>query len=154
MTSATDPKTITLGGQNVPSQHEAKAGGAITPGHLLRGPTADGEVLVHNQADNLAEGLIAREFDLTGRGIDDAYAQNDQVLYSVFRNGDWAYMILASGQNVAKGALLTSNGNGQLKVAGSTSFVVGRALEAVNATAGALRIRVEIMLGKAAASAN
>ena len=154
MTSATTPKTVDLGDACRHIRREAVAGGAITPGMLMRGPDSAGEVLVHNQADNIAEGMFALEFDKTGRTIADAYAADDQVEYGVFPQGARVYAWLQSGQNITKGALLTSSGDGRLKVAGNTSFVVARALESVDASGAAARIRVEVMLGKAAASAN
>lgn len=150
MTSATTPKTIALSEPDV--RREAVAGGTITPGMLIERTTGE-LVVAHDDADNIAQPAFALENDLTGRGIADDYAEDDQVLYGVFGQGANVYAWLASGQNITKGALLTSNGNGQLKAAGSTSYVIAIARESVNASAAAARCKVEILLGKAAAGA-
>lgn len=138
MTSATTPKTVDLGGDGL--QREAIANAAITPGMLLA-LDANGQVGPHSNAGQ--EGVVgfAKEYDLTGRGIDDAYASADQVIYKIPYEGAAFYGILASGESVARGALLTSDGTGRLKAAGSTDMVYAIAQEAVNATAAAARIR-------------
>lgn len=145
MTSATAPKTIDLGGQSV--QREGIAGGAITPGMLVT-VNSSGEVVVHGTAGQEGARGFAVEYDLAGRGIDDDYAQGDQVVYRTPAEGSRFYGILASGQNVSRGAALTSNGDGRLKAAGDTDFVEGYAAEAVDASGGAARIRVDVHKGR------
>lgn len=143
MTSATTPKTVDLGGGCI--RREAVAGGTITPGMLLG--FSGGEVVAHAVADGPAQPAFALEYDLTGRGISDNYADGDQVLYGVFPEGARVYAILASGQNVGVDALLASAGDGRLKAATTGDNVIARALEAVNASGGAARIRVEVTRG-------
>jgi hypothetical protein len=145
MTSATTPKTVDLGGGEF-VQREAIAGGAITPGMLVR-LDSDGEVIAHDGAGLTAQAAFAIENDQVGKGISDAYAAGEQVRYRVFPEGHHVYALLATGQNVAKGALLQSNGAGYLSAASTADNVVARALEVVNASSGAARIRVEVTKG-------
>lgn len=147
MTSATTPKTIRLAG--VCHQREGVAGGTITPGMLVQRGAADA-IAVHGTAGQQAQSLWALEFDLTGRGIDDAYESGDQMLLGVAEEGAEIYAILASGQNVADGAKLQSAGNGKLSAASTYDFVVAEAKEAVDASGGDARIRVIISRGRTA----
>jgi hypothetical protein len=151
MSSTTAPKTIDLGGA-LSVQREAVAGGTILPGMLVERTTAE-LIVAHDDADNQAAPMFAVENDMIGKGITDAYASGDQVFTRFFPQGAGVYARLASGQNITKGALLTSNGDGYLKAAGGTSYIIAIARESVDATAGAKFIRVEIILGKAAAGA-
>jgi len=138
MSSLTDPKAILLRGD--PIAYEAKAGGAITPGHILA-LGADGVVSVSGaSAATRIPTLVARENEVVGGGIDDAYAAADRVLYYHLRPGDEFYGILATGANVATGAALTYSA-GVLAAAGG-NYVIAQAMEAVNNTTGApVRIR-------------
>jgi hypothetical protein len=147
MSSATEPKTIVLGGVGI--QQEAVAGGAITPGMLVE-RNAQGEYVVHADADGEAQPTFAKEYDLTGRGIDDAYAEGDQVIAETLPQGAYVYAHLAASQTIAVGDELTSNGNGSVKEAGNTSFRVGRALEAVTTTGSPGRVKMEVMTGRGA----
>lgn len=148
MSSATTPKTVDLGGgQSV--QREAVAGGTITPGMLLA--ISGTAAVAHASAGGAAQAAFAVENDMVGKGIDDDYVADDNVIYRVFPEGARVYAILASGQNVAAGALLQSAGNGRLSAAANADNVVAKAVESVNASGGAARIRVEIVKGYVAA---
>lgn len=141
MTSSTTPKRVLLSGD--PPCYEDVATGAITPGMLLvRG--ANG-VAAHATTGTLRHpALIAREEEYAGGSISDAYASGDTVPFYHCGPGDHVYMILESGANVAKGALLASNAAGKLEAA-STNYAIAQALEAVNASGGDARIRVAII---------
>lgn len=149
MTSASAPKTIDLGGPSV--QREAIASATIKPGMLIQRHGSAGEVRPHAQAGGIAAAMFAVENEAVGRGIGDDYSDDDQVIFREFAEGAYVYAWLASGQNVAENALLTSNADGRLKVAGNTDFVVARAREAVDATAAAARIKTEVLKGRNAA---
>jgi hypothetical protein len=86
--------------------------------------------------------------DLTGRGITDAYADGDQVLYGIFPNGAKVYALIADSEDIALGDKLTSKGNGTLKEAGATDYVIAEAREAIGATTGETRCIVEIATGR------
>jgi len=144
MSSNDTPKTILLKGN--PIRKEGAAGGAITPGHLLK-RTSTGTFVVHDSADAAVAKAFALEADLIGNGIDDAYAADDQVQVAYCRPGDEIYALLpAAAGAVVVGNFLQSNGNGCLKMlAGGTPIAV--ALEAVDNSGGATpaRIKVEVI---------
>lgn len=143
MTSATTPKTVELYGYGV--QNEAEALAAIIPGQLIE--RAAGGVQVHSSAGVGGNPSFALEYDLTGRDIDDAYADGDQVVYKTFAAGSSVYAILEDGNNVSAGAFLVSEGNGNLGLqpSSSTNTIVAQALESVNASGADARIRVEVV---------
>jgi hypothetical protein len=143
MTSETDPKTVLLRGDPVAA--EGVAAGAITPGMMVSivGTTASA-VVTAATAGYIAPS-VAREMELTGGGIDDAYAADDQVLCYTPRRGDQYYAILGLSQTIAAGALLACGAGGLLVAVGSAA-PVARALEAVTTGGGATaRIKVEIV---------
>lgn len=137
--SRTGRKVIVLLGHPLYNE-DGVAGAAITPGAAVTGVTtiALAAALAQTRA-------FACEREEMGKGIDTAYATGDTVKVAEMRPGDHVYALLASGQSVAADAALESAGGGNLRAI-STGFRVGRALEAVNNTAGptAARIRVEV----------
>ena len=148
--SATAPKTIDLYGYC--NQHEAIADGTITPGMLVIRSSAT-EVAAHDVAGGPAQPSFAVEYDLTGRGIADAYASGDQVIFKTFTPGSGVYAWLAEDEVATAGAFLSSNGDGTLKVAEAEENIVAQALEALTATGADARIRVETMSGYVSAAA-
>lgn len=149
------PKTVILKGD--PIRKEDKAGGAITPGHLLAFD-ASGDLIVHGTAGGNAQPRFAIEEEFIGDGIGTAYADDDMVQYVVGRQGDEIYALLTTGQTVAKGDPLESAGDGTLQKhaahvvneAGTDSEtvhsdpIVGYAIEAVTTTSAVKRIRIEV----------
>jgi hypothetical protein len=115
---------------------------AITPGQLLMYGT--GGVQKNTENDKDVSHMFALEREELSNGIDVAYAINDVVKVGVFNPGQRVYAWLASGQNVAKGDYLTGNATGLLTAA-STNPRIAQALEAVNATTGTARIRVQVV---------
>lgn len=141
------PRTVVLKGD--PLRKEGVAGGAITPGHLVK--WSSGELVVHASVGGFAQKMVAIEEDFAGRDIDDAYADGDTVQYVVPRPGDELYMWLGTGNDVAKGYPLGSGGDGTLDLLAIdkdtvVGALVGFALEAIDNDPGtaAVRIRVEI----------
>lgn len=144
MTSQENPKTVELYGGGL--QHEADALGAITPGMLVE--RAAGGVQAHGTAGGPANLHFAKEFGMTGRGLDDAYAEDDQVIFCTYYPGSGVYALVAAGaEAIAEGDLLASAGDGTLAVAGADEVAVAQALEAVDNSAGedSVRIRVEVV---------
>lgn len=136
------PKNILLSGD--PVVYEAVGSGAIKPGHLLK-LQSTGKVAVHGTAAGAAAAIFAREEEYTGGGIDTAYADGDQVGYYACRPGDRVYAWLETGNNVAIGAFLESDGAGGLQLV-SAGFPVAVALEAVNNASGSqARIKVQVL---------
>lgn len=140
-----DFRTILVKGSYGPVG-EALASGSITPGMLVKRTNAAVDtVTVHATGGGAARKMFALEDDLQGKGITDAYADAANVRFVTALPGDEVLGILVSGQNVAKDAQLTSNGDGKLKAGnGTTDVVVGYARSAVNATGGDQRIVVEV----------
>lgn len=149
MTSATTPKTIDLGGNSI--QREGRAAGAILPGHLVV-MTAAALLAVNTVSSQQCQAAFAVEFDLTGRGIADAFAADDQVVYRIFAPGSHVYAWIADGEDIAYGTKLTSNGDGALREAVAGDFVVAEAREASAPSGADARAVVEISLGHLDAS--
>jgi hypothetical protein len=145
-TDSATPKRIQLIGNG--RQDEAIAAGAITPGHLLA-RDEDAAVVVHASAGSYAEKIVAIEDALQGRTIADAYASGERVTFVHCEPGDVLYMLLAAGEDADENEFLTSNGNGQLKVATSTDQRLFAVVEAVSnddtGDSGAARIKVRAL---------
>lgn len=141
MTSQTNPKTVELYGHG--PQHEAIADGTITPGMLVE-RAGDG-VAAHSTAGGPANLHFANEFGMVGGTINTDYVAGDHVTFTTYVPGSGVYGWIADTVNAAEFALLASNGDGTLKVAGNVEVAVAQALEAVNNSAGGApaRIRVE-----------
>lgn len=135
--------TINLKGDGI--RKEAVASSPIMPGHLVEFGGAQ-EMRVHSTAAAHARPAFALENDLIGRGIDDAYAAGEVVQYMVFPPGAEINALLSYGENVTKGAKLTSNGDGTLRLATGTNHVVAYAMDALNLSAADedARLRVEV----------
>ena len=139
--------------QGDPIAYEAVAAAAITPGMLLL-RTSAGKVTPHNVAAGVAQPMFAREEEYVGTGYDTDYAINDQVPYYVCRRGDRIWALVATGNNVANGEFLESNGDGTFRknthavttATTAAAWPVAVALEAVNNASGSpARILVEIL---------
>jgi len=143
MTSDTNPKTILLGGDPLANEGTVITA-AITPGMMV---LAAGNSVARAGAGAVSPS-VARENELVGKGIADAYGVDDNILFYTPRKGDRFYALLAAGQDVAAGALLACGAAGALVAVGSAA-PVARALEAVDNDPGtasaAVRIKVEIV---------
>lgn len=148
------PNTIYLGGGEGPGGqggytlvNEYVAIESITPGMLLEYHNDGGTLKwgVHDSADDPISPTVALEQIEMNLGVDDAYAAGDLVKAAILKTGSTFWGIIPSGQNIAPGARLQSNGDGKLKAAasGSVKFV------ALESSGGAVtadtRIRVEVL---------
>ena len=135
------PKTIVLKGDFI--RKEAEASEAITPGHLVEFGGA-AELRKHATVGGAGRRAFALENDLIGKGVDDAYAAGDNVLYGVFGPGAEVYAKLAAGETCTKGDALESAGNGLLQVSSTPveGSIIAWALETI-AVAGS-RVKVEV----------
>ncbi len=123
-----------------------EAGQTITPGQLLK-LDSDGGVAVHGTSGGAAERQVAIEDVAQGHGLLDTYAAGSLCFLYEAVPGDVLLMFLATGQNVAEGALLMSNGAGYLTALQSTDVVIAVALAALNLSASGalttlLRVRI------------
>jgi hypothetical protein len=135
-------RTIKLLGEPIQNEDD-KAAEAITPGHLV---TFDGSgnLIKHNSAGGICARAFAMEREEMGQDIDVDYAINDTVKVGVFHPGTRVNAFIASGQNLTKGNLLESAGNGTLRVRASGE-TLGRILETTGAVTTLTRVRVEVM---------
>lgn len=134
-----------LGQPPVVNEEDAAAVATIIPGHLVD-YDAGGDLVLHATAGIQAARTFALEREEVGRDIDTAYAVGDQVKVGAFRIGQRVYAFTPSGQNLAKGELLQSDGAGRLITLASGQHALARMVEAVAATLpGDTRIRAEIV---------
>lgn len=146
MTSATEAKTILIGGCGI--QREAKAAAIIRPGHLVA-LNATLELIPHGEAGQEAQSAFAVEYDLTGRGIADNYAIGDQVVYHILPEGSRVNALIAANVTTALNSKLSSNGDGTLKLAAATDEVLAIARAVVVGEVGVVkRCIVEVVRGR------
>lgn len=148
-----NPNTIYLGGGDGPGGesgctniNDYVAIEAITPGMLIEYHDDSGTMKwgVHDSADDVVQVVVALDQPFLNKGIDDAYAADDLVLAGQLRSGSVFYGIIPSGQTIALGATLQSNGDGKLKAAASGD-VRFKSLDGPGAVTADTRIRVEVL---------
>lgn len=140
-----NPNRIHLGGPVV-VVNDIVANGAITPGHLLI--RASGKYLAHNSAGAATSPTFALEQDHLNKGVTDAYADGDLVRAGIGSPGSTFWALIPSGQVIADGGKLKSNGDGTLIafVASGTTAPICEAVEAKTAVGPSTsRIRVQVL---------
>lgn len=147
-----DPNTIYLGGGmqggdgGITYENRYNAVETITPGMLVEIHDDSGVPGwgVHDSADEPVHVAVALEQIELNQGVDDTYAAGDRCKVGILRSGSMFWGIIPSGQDIAIGARLQSNGDGKLKAAGSgdVRFVSHTDSGAVTADT---RIRVEVL---------
>lgn len=127
-------RTIVLKGKLGRRYDEARMSVAGKPGYVCE-LNADGTMKPHATISiPLIPIIVLVEDDLQGKTIDDTYAIDDLGRYVVAEPGDIIHLVLKTGQNVANGAYLKSNGDGTV-IAGTNANSIAKAIEAVDATA-------------------
>ncbi len=156
--SKTASRTILLKGRGY--RVERKAGGAITPGHLVTLNNADA-LVVHGVAKGKAAAIFAVESEhlnnsaASSNGIDTAYAAGDFVQAEALCPGcEVNALLAAAAAAIVEGDLLESAGDGTLRK--RTAFdavtpapageVVAMALEAVDNSGGGATARIRVMV--------
>ena len=134
-----------------PTQEEAKAAAAITPGELLEKNSA-GNLQAHSTGGGaVGRKLIALEtVHADQRGteqIDIDYASADVVYHAVAQPGDRFYMWLAGSENASLDSYLESDGAGALQVVtpgtdDTAGSLVAMAAEAVDNSTNGSRVRI------------
>ncbi len=130
---------------------DGQAGVALDPGRLVTGAAT---IALQGAVSDAAGRRVVLERDELGRGIDNTvgaftttnlapYAVGEQVKVGAFSSGMQFTGFLASGENVAAGALLEADAGGAVQ-AGTTNPKYW-ALEAVDASSGELMIQVEVL---------
>jgi hypothetical protein len=127
---------------------EKPSSAAVTPGTLLTiAATTVAENATAARAGNFLRAVAVENPYApipTASAISQDYASGDTVRFVYPEPGDMMYLWLKSGANVAYGATLETATGGELQ-ATTTGSVVCVAEEAVNASGGALRIRVRFV---------
>ncbi len=130
-------------GQPILNERLANAAGII-PGHLVI--EALGKVGVNSAADALAPKLFAQTNLATAGDIDTAYANDETVSYGAYHAGQTVNAIVAAGAAaIADGAPIASAGDGTVKV-GTAATAIAHATEAVDNSAGASSVRIQIRI--------
>lgn len=127
------PNTVELAGHGM--QRELPALNTITPGMLLTRSISPEGVTPHD--GDILNPYFAVEYDLTGRGIDDDYAQGNQVIWKSFAPGSQVNALVTG--EVSAAALLYSAGDGTLTDTPS-GRPIAQALES-----GTGRLKVEVL---------
>lgn len=130
---------------------EGVATEAITPGHLVEEVAAG--IRKHAGAGLAAIPMFALEREMTGDDKDEAYAASDTVLFVVAQPGTQIHaLVAAAAAAIAVGDNLESAGNGTVRKATTDTAtddtqrnsLVGKALEAVDNSAGGSAVRIKI----------
>jgi len=118
---------------------EALASGTVKPGFLLERTSATADTVKAHAQSGRKTGptLVALEDEIQGNGVADSYLTTTRVFFKALKPGDEVVLRAANGQNIAKGDLVASNGNGYVRKALKDSSdtlvedsIVGVALEA------------------------
>lgn len=147
------PNTVHLGGVGL-EVNDMAAAVAITPGMLVEIVNSSGVCKVQPQSTAVvaARKSFAMNQSMLNRSVsttpatDTQYAIGDLVETKVMSPGATVWAIIPSGQNIAAGDKMVSNGDGKLKKNGGSDVTLAYALESVNNTgiASDARLRVEV----------
>jgi hypothetical protein len=145
-----NPRTVHLGGPMVLS-NEHVASAAITPGYLVELHSDSGtlKARANASATNQPTLAVALNQPEQNEGIDDAYAAGDLVKMGFLAPGSVFYGVIPSGQDIAVGDYLQSNGDGKLKEATAVTATANvarfQSLDAPGAVTADTRLRVQVI---------
>jgi len=140
------PSTIVLKANEGTRYEEARAGGAISPGHIGI-LNSDGEIVVHATAAGIVPGMLVVTEELNvlqGLTKDDAYASGDLVSYRPASKGDEYLLKLEASHAITTGDQLESAGDGTLQPV-SGNFPVVVALEDIASVASVQWIKSRVI---------
>jgi hypothetical protein len=145
-----NPNTVHLGG---PAHlvNDLAAGVATTPGMTVEMYSNGGVLEVRPTASATEQVTIAVALEQgeLNKTVADVYAIGDLIKVAFLAPGSTFWALIPSGQNIAVGALLQSNGDGKLKVATATTADANvakfQSLEASGAVTADTRIRVQVI---------
>lgn len=112
--------TIIIKGRGL--RKEALAAGTITPGQLVK-RDSNGKFVRHSTAGGTASRAFAVENELAGKEISVDYSSGETCYVEYVGPGAEVNAILADNQVAVKGSLLSSDGNGNLRVVSTTSEI-------------------------------
>ena len=136
MTKIRSARTV-IKGDPIQKEAAVETGQTVQAGQLIE-RIAAGTVQPHSTANGTQAKLFARERDVFGKDRSEVVAADEQAMFICARSGDEIQALLADGENVVIGAVLSSDGAGALQAVAGTApnRVVGFALEALNNTSG------------------
>lgn len=132
------PNTIWLGGPRT-LINDGAAGVAICPGQLVERYVPSGVInrwRPHATASVATMRAVACEASMLNRNVNDGYLTGDLLEVSEGAGGTNFWLLIASGQNIAYGQKMESNGDGSLKAYATLGAALFAALESVNNTNG------------------
>jgi hypothetical protein len=139
------PNTIWLGGEIV-QVNDVAASQPIIPGQLVERFVSTGaKYRRHATAGGPTVKAVALDQSMLNKGVDEAYPVGDLVEVGIFSPGATAWMLVASGQNIANGQKLESAGDGTLRLHASGTPLFAAVEDKDNTTGGSPRIRVEAL---------
>lgn len=138
-----DPGTIFLGGDRT-EVGDLAVSEVITPGMLVERFNSGGVIRWRKATADVANPpAVATNQSMLNKEVDDTYAIGDLAEVSILHKGATAWMLIASGQNIAAGTKLGSAGDGTLKA--SATVALFSALENKPSVTALTRIRVEAL---------
>ena len=135
-------------GPDKPIYSEAAAGEAITPGHVvsIRQAGDNVEAIKNTRTEVTVPMMVAVENDIFGKGIDDAYAVGDTVIYQHLRAGcEFMATVPVGAPAIAFDDPLTPDASGNL-VKGTEATAVARARTVVDNSGGTTPARVRALV--------
>jgi len=138
-----DPGTIFLGGKRE-QVNDLACSEVLTPGMGVERFNSGGVIRWRKATNNVANPpAVITNQSMLNKGVSDTYAIGDLAEVSILHKGATAWMLIASGQNVAAGALLGNAGDGTLKTGATVALYT--ALENKPSVVVTTRIRVEAL---------
>lgn len=137
-------------GPDKPVYKEGTAAEAVIPGHLVKlnasaGVIKNTEVAAAGEACP-ASVTVAVENDIFGKGIDDAYAVGDCLLYQHLRAGcEFMGLVPAAAAAIVFDDYVTTNASGGI-IKGTAINAIGKARTAVDNSGGASPARIRVLV--------
>jgi hypothetical protein len=128
--------------QTMPQVQERLCATAVLPGTAL---IESGSSFAQAGANANTKVYIAQDNYLVMKGVDDAWPANDRIIGMEALDDEFFNVRVPTGQNIARGANLTTNAAGKFVLAATGQRVVMIAEEAFNNTSGSdqlVRVRV------------
>ncbi len=133
-----------------PQVTEAPASAAITPGTAIVLSAGEFAVAGASSNDKL---FVAQDNYLAMKGVEDSYDAGDVCIGMEMLDEQFFYVVVPTGNNLAKGAALTTNATGKFVPATTGNRIIAYADEAYNNNTGSDQlVRVRAAKGHLAAA--
>lgn len=140
-----NPNKIVLGGDYT-QVGDLAASETIRPGHLVDRFNNAGVIRwrKHATAAIAVAQAVALEQGMLNKSVDDDYAAGDLMEVALLKKGSFAWMFIASGQNIVAGNKLESAGDGTLRIL-AAGVALFSALENKPTVTSLTRLRAEVI---------